>query len=219
MKCPHCGSENPDNSKYCNLCLKSFQTPAEVEFAEEVRQRKEQTTNVGYKFNYLKLLAIIGVSLTLGAILFAGIKTLKKSVGFDFVKSMTGVSTSKKGIRVKKIIGGKTVEAYVGHAPKDFPSYLVYEGAKIKISQRQTDPAGKISFMVIFETKDNNETIMAFYKKNLEAKQFEVTLPPAEAIQDAGILSFSKANAKGKIMISAADNMANINVTYSVSFE
>jgi len=218
MKCPHCGSDNPNNAKYCNLCLKSFQTPAEIELAQEIQQ-KENAKPDKPQFSLGKLILVIAISFGIALAVFLGIKTIRKSAGNDFLSGLTGVSTSKSGVRVKKVIDGKTVEGYVGHVPKDFPTYLLYQGAKIKISQRVTDPAGKISFLVMSETSDSSKKIIDFYKQNLEAKGFEITLPPAEAPQDIGLLSFSKESAKGKISISANEKVASINLTYVVILE
>jgi hypothetical protein len=46
MHCPSCGAENPDDSRYCNLCLVSFS------FAEDPEYTRSEKPNEGFMSEY-----------------------------------------------------------------------------------------------------------------------------------------------------------------------
>lgn len=216
MNCPKCGAENTDDAKYCSLCLESFQTPAEIELAQEVKQKKEEAIQNKPRFKPLKFVAIILVVIGLSSAAFVGIRMARKSVGTDLM-ALTGVSTDKKGIKIKRNIAGKSVEAFIGKLPEGFPNFPIYKGAEIKIGQRVYEQEGKITYLVIAETNAKAKDIIAFYNDYLSKNGYEVSNPAAEGNEDIGMLSFSKFTLTGKILVSEKSELRSINLSMMFS--
>ncbi len=217
MNCPSCGAENAQNAKYCSLCLKPFQTPAEIELAQEVAEKKEtkKAASSGANSNILvKLIILMSVTIVVLSVVYVGLNAVRKSVSND-VMNLAGVSTSEGGgIKVKRMMGDRMVEAFVGKVPEGFPTDIAaYKGAKVKIGQRITEQNANMVYTVIWESKASVKNIMDYYKTVLTQNYYKITTPTNEGFEESGLMEFSKAHATGKLTVNSKGDQSNIFIT------
>lgn len=133
-------------------------------------------------------------------------KAIEKESGED-----TEVDLGEGKVKVKTK-GGETELQTGGNLPKDFPEeFPLYPEAEIKGTLR-TESEGKVNFQVTFETSDNFNKVIEFFKEKLPESGYKIT--SSAETQESALLYLSKGeNPVGMVMISKETDKTTFTVT------